>query len=360
MFTNIKSNIGIGNLKIFAAPAYNRKSYISRLLSWLRYFIGAIIFTWRTSARALLFIVAEPPLLPIIGYLRNLFYGQKYVVWINDVYPDVVVRKCLFSNRSLIVRLWRRFNKLMYSRAEVVTTLGPYMKELVSQYVDGKKREKDVAIIPTWVDPTIIKPLEKIKNPFASKYRQVDKLTIMYSGNFGISHDIESIISVAEKLQKYNDVHFIMIGEGAKLQLVEEASLKLANITLLPLQIDEILPFSLSCADIAIVTLDSGFEGISMPSKTYYMMAAGAALVGISETPSDLQYVIEKYNCGINVRPGDVESFIDYILKFREKKDYALEHKKNSRLAAESVFSKMVNIEKISNMIRSAINNHYN
>ena len=355
MYTDIESDLEVGNLKILAAPPYSRKSYLSRLLSWFRYFIGSIIVTWRTSAVTPLFIVAQPPYLPIIGFIRNLIYGQRYMVWIDDVYPDVVVRKGLLKDKNPIIMLWKILNKLMYRRAQFVTTLGPCMRELVFQYVDSKEGGGDVIIIPTWVDPTVIKPFKKNKNPFALKYGQVDKLTVLYSGNFGVSHDIESIFAVAEQLQKYKDIHFMMIGDGAKFHLVKEASRRFNNITSVPFQPEEMLPYSLSCADIAIVTLDSGYEGISMPSKTYYMMAAGAALLGISETPSDLQFVIERYKCGINVQPGDVSSFVDFVLELRENQSLITSYRNNSRQAAELVFSKKINTEKISKMIRKML-----
>jgi colanic acid biosynthesis glycosyl transferase WcaI len=347
MYTCIDSDMEINNLSILSAPTYIRTSYFSRLLSWFRYFIGSIIVVWRNPSSTIIFMVAQPPFLPIIGYLRNLLYNQKYIVWVDDVYPDVLVRKGLFKDNSFIIRLWKRLNILTYGRAEFVTTLGPCMATLTKQYVINNRGNKDVTIIPTWVDPEVIKPLEKALNPFALKYNQVEKLTVMYSGNFGVSHDIDSLISVAEKLQKNDDIHFLLVGGGAKFRLAEEASRKFQNLTALPYQPEETLPYSLACADIAVVTLDKGYEGISMPGRTYYMMSAGAALLGISNIPSDLQFVIEKYNCGINIPPGDVERFTNYLLELSANEVLIECYKENSRRAAEQVFSKNVNMEKV-------------
>ena len=82
------------------------------------------------------------------------------------------------------------------------------------------------------------------------------------------------------------------------------------------------------------------------------MMSAGAALLGISNIPSDLQFVIEKYNCGINIPPGDVRKFTNFLLELRVNEDLIACYKKNSRQAAEQVFSKKVNIEKVYDMIK--------
>ncbi|KKL81786.1 hypothetical protein LCGC14_1991270, partial [marine sediment metagenome] len=50
----------------------------------------------------------------------------------------------------------------------------------------------------------------------------------------------------------------------------------LPNVTLLPFQPFDVLPLSLASADCVITCLDEGYEGLSVPSKTYYALAAGA------------------------------------------------------------------------------------
>jgi glycosyltransferase involved in cell wall biosynthesis len=51
------------------------------------------------------------------------------------------------------------------------------------------------------------------------------------------------------------------------------------------------------------VTLAEGHEGLSMPSKTYDQMAAGTAILGISNPPNDLATTIERHGCGVNFTP---------------------------------------------------------
>ncbi len=101
-------------------------------------------------------------------------------------------------------------------------------------------------------------------------------------GNLGMVHDLTVLPAVAAQLQAYPDVHFVVIGEGAGRKALEAqcARLDLSNLTFLPFQPESALPFSLAMADIGLVALAKGAEGVSMPSKTYYMMAAGSALLG--------------------------------------------------------------------------------
>jgi hypothetical protein len=50
-----------------------------------------------------------------------------------------------------------------------------------------------------------------------------------------------------------------------------------------------------------------------MPSKTYDLMAAGAAILGISQPPNDLQATIERHACGVNFAPQSVAAIAAWI-----------------------------------------------
>ena len=80
----------------------------------------------------------------------------------------------------------------------------------------------------------------------------------MYSGNLGLTHNIEKILNTALKLKEVNDIKFVVIGEGPKKNIVDNFALKnqLKNLLVLPYQDEETLPYSLSAGDISIV-LDS-------------------------------------------------------------------------------------------------------
>ena len=347
MYTSVASDRQVGNLSIIAGPPYRRDSDWRRLVSWLRYFVGACSLTWQTSPQALLFLVAQPPYLPLIGYARNIFYRQKYVVWIDDVYPDVLLRHKRLSEKGIITRMWQGLNRLMLSRAERVFTLGPCMAMVLGQYVTPDKIE----IIPTWVDSEKIKPLAKARNPFARQYGQVEKLTVLYSGNLGKSHDLGTLVEAAKRLEGQPDIHFLIIGDGPRWPELNQAAKKMQNLTLLPFQPEEVLPFSLTTGDVAVISLDKDMEGISMPSKTYYMMAAGCALLGLSRPPNDLQLVIEKYKCGLNIEPGDIDGAVRAILAFRDDYNLLTKCRGAARGAAEREFSRQINVTRLFNSI---------
>lgn len=347
MFTSVP-DCQEGNLRIISGPEYRRDSGISRISTWTYYFIKALGVASRTDRRALLFIVAQPPFLPLIGYLRSLLFSQQYVVWVEDLYPDALVRHGRASEKGLIVKLWGWLNRRMFGRASQVFTLGPCMAEHLKRYMPNTADSgTDVKVIPTWVDSSDFSDSPKEQNPFAVQHDQVGKLTVLYSGNMGLSHDFDTIIEGARRLYEYRDIHFMLVGGGPRWNQVQDLATELDNVTVLPYQPEETLSCFLSAGEVAIVTLAKGFEGISMPSKTYYNMAAGSAILGISHPPNDLQMVISEYECGLNVEPGDVQGFVDAVIRFREDKAFLERCRQNGRLAAQTTFSRKANVEKV-------------
>ncbi len=333
----------IGSLRIVGAPTYRTESNTVRLISWLRYTFCALVRCWRQPRSALLFLVSNPPILGIVGYLSKRLRGQRYVFLIHDIYPDVLINFGVLKKSSLITRLWERMNRLIYENAEIVFAIGNKMVETLGQKFDySKTLPGDVVVIPNWADTDRIRPISKDKNDFAKRYGQVGKLTVMYSGKLGETHDIETILAAAKELKEDDSISFMIIGEGPKMKLALETRLQngLDNLTVLPFQSEDTLPFSLPTADIFVVTLDKGCEGLSVPSKTYYAMAAGAALIGLCDDQSEVTQTIQQHRCGIVIAPGDIAGLVNGILALAGDESKLNSYRTNSRSAAEKFYSR--------------------
>jgi colanic acid biosynthesis glycosyl transferase WcaI len=220
---------------------------------------------------------------------------------------------------------------------------------LAGQFDPTRTTAGCLEIIHPWADTAWLRPLPKEENWFARSQAQVGKLTVMYSGNMGLGHDIETMLNAARRLRSAPDIHFMFIGAGPKRQMVadylrQEAP---ANVTLLPWQPEAVVPFSLATADVALVSLESGAEGLGFPSKALAAMAAGSALLGLSNTPSDLQVLIEQFHCGLNIKPGDVEYLVQAILTFRGDKSFLTQCRRAARLLAETTFARSRNTQKV-------------
>jgi glycosyltransferase involved in cell wall biosynthesis len=333
---------GNDTLVIKAGPKYDRRSNLMRFFSWSRYFISAFWVVARHSRRALLFIVSNPPFLGLVGLFFKLARGQKYVVLVYDIYPDLLLGLGTIR-QGFISRTWEFLNHIVLENADLVFTIGEDMAGLLCEKYDlGKTKAQRAVVVPNWADVASIKPIAKADNWFARKHGQLGKITVLYSGNMGNSHDIESILEVASELRENNLVHFLFIGGGAKWSLVErmKAGKNLQNITLLPFQPEEIIPFSIPTGDIGVVAYQPGTECCSVPSKAYYYMAAGLVPLVVADRETDLGKMVIDRRCGVVVPNRDMEAMKQAILTLSADIELLQKYKTIARKTAEESFSR--------------------
>jgi glycosyltransferase involved in cell wall biosynthesis len=328
------------NVHEIALPRNRNSSMLARLWGWFTFLLIGGLRALIESGRPVLFIVTNPPLAPLIGYVLKKLKHQRYILLFYDMYPEAMERFASLSPQSAVARAWRAMNRAAVRHADRVITISPQLAQTLAQYLPLDQ----VRVIPTWVDTDVIRPLPKVQNEFAVRHAQTDKLTVLYSGNLGRVHDLTLLPALADRLRETPDVHFLIIGEGPGRAPLEEAcaQLQLCNVTFLPLQPEEVLPYSLACADIALVALAEGGEGVSMPSKTYYMLAAGAALLGLCREGSDLAAVIDAHACGLHVPPHDVAGAAQAILQLHADRQALEQYRADGRRAAEQHYSRTV------------------
>jgi len=343
------------NLHVRRAPRYDNKSAFSRLWTWGLYLALVGLACLCLPGRPLLFVTSNPPLLSWLAWLLSRLRGWRYVILIWDVYPAALVRFGYLGESSLITRLWRYLDRVSFGRAEAVITIGEQMAATIRQGTGLSDSDGlGLHVIPSWVDVDHIRPIPKKDNWFARLHDQTDKLTVLYSGNMGMAHNLDTVIQVAERMSEDSRIAFLLIGDGPQRQKLQKAVADkgLSNVTILPWQPQKDLPYSLATGDIAIVSLNNEAAGIAMPSKTYSMMAAGCALVALSDGPNDLSDTIERYACGINVGCGDIDELEVALRRFLDEPDFLSQCRHNAHQAAEDSFSTQACLKKYEQIFR--------
>jgi glycosyltransferase involved in cell wall biosynthesis len=341
------------SLLLFPAPPYQRGSFTRRALSWLHYTVLAFFWLCRWPARTPLLLFSNPPILCWLGMLMKLLRRQRYAVMVHDIYPDVLVRLNGFSEIHPLIRLWRGLNRLAYNQAAVVMTLGEYMAaNLEKQFDPAATPAGKVEIVYPWVDTVRIKPIPKEENWFAQKYDQVGKLTVMYSGNMGFGHDVETMLEVVKQFQnnQYN-VFFMFIGAGPKWQLIHDVIAKenLENVVLLPWQKEEHIPYSLACADLSFVSIEEGISGLAIPSKGIYHLASGSGIITLSNNRNELvNWVINGF-CG-NVGTT-AKTIFSIIVGYLDNTSAMAKVKNNSRKIAQESFCRIDKTKQVFSLV---------
>ena len=317
-----------------------------RLGSWMCFTIQAAGCMIRRSHTPVL-LTTNPPLPMLAAPSLSRLYGLRYVLLIYDVYPDVLERMGTLRTNGPAARAWRRLSREAMVHAAGVITLGGHMAETLR----GHLRPGDdvhIEVIPNWADTDFIRPRAKGDNPFAREHGLAGKFVVMYSGAFGATHDTESIVSAAEMLGDLSDVQFVLIGGGTREADVRRlvAGKGPPNVTLLPLQPLSVLPYSLASADCAIVSLDEGYEGVSVPSKTYYALAAGAAILAVSAENTELTELVAEHGCGLHVPPRDPQALAEAVRRLHGDRELLDRCKRASRAAAETAYARRIIVQR--------------
>ena len=230
------------------------------------------------------------------------------------------------------------------------------MAEKLSTQFDVKKTKlKNIGVIPPWADSKKIKPIDKALNPLAHELNQLDCITVLYSGNMGISHDIDSMLKAAKLLSDRKDIKFLFIGEGEKWQPAYDyvAAEGLTNVKVIPFQSEDRLPFTMALGDVSLVALDKGAEGLMVPSKMYYYMAAGSAVIGICQGRNDLDETLSVSNCGLTVLPGEYKKLAESIEFLADNPDKLQNFKNNARISSINNFSRQACMERFQESLSS-------
>ena len=287
---------------------FSKANFIGRSINYIVFFIKLSVRFLFSADKTPCLVLSSPPFLPLLAFLSKRIRGRRYFYLVHDLYPDVAVQLGYLKKDGVIARIWSRFNARLIKESEKVIVLDESMRQKVEAYADIEDRSKMV-IIPNWADGDFIKPVEKDKNPFVRQHNLQGKFVVLYAGNFGLTHNLEVILDAAEKLRDTN-AFFLFIGDGAKKdKLIELKNEKgLNNVDILPFQPYEILPYSLSSADISLIVLDKGFKGLSVPSKLYSILASGRGILAALEPGTAVEEVVKKTGCGILVSPDDAQS----------------------------------------------------
>ena len=352
--TNSADSAGV---LLYAAAPYQRGSFPKRAWSWLRYLVQAFFWLWRRPRQIPVLLFSNPPMLCWLGWLMAVLRGQRYAVMVHDIYPDVLIRLAGFSEGGALVRVWRWLNRRAYQRAEIVLTLGEDMAAtLGSQFKPRKTRAGAVEVVYPWVDTARIKPMTKADNWFARQHGQVDKLTVLYAGNMGLGHDLETMVEAARQLQDLPQVHFIFAGSGPKWSVVQEIIQEgaISNVTLLGWQPEEALPFMLATAEIALVSLEDELQGLAVPSKSIFALAAGSALLVVAPAANELAHWTRRFGCGAVVAPRTGE-LVKVIRQLAAQPDVLSAMRQRARRAAETEFARSGNTLRVATLLQTCL-----
>lgn len=278
----------------------------------------------------LVYLVSTPPIQGVIGALLKKIKKVPFVYNLQDIFPDSLVGTGLAKKDGLLWKIGRMIENFTYRNADKIIVISEgFKKNIMAKGVPEEKIE----VVYNWVDEDAVKHVTRKENKLFDKYGlDRNKFYITYCGNIGLTQNMDMLLEVAKEFETEQGIQFVLIGEGAykdKVQeIIQEREIK--NVTLLPFQPYEDISHVFSLGDAGLVISKPGVGENSVPSKTWSILSASRpVLVNFDE--NELKSIIDKHQCGIFTKAGDKGAFKDAVLRLYQNRDLCNEMGNNGR-----------------------------
>lgn len=309
------------------------------------------LFKFKKNEKIL--VVTTPPMLPFITGICAKLKGSDHIPLIHDNYPEILIAVNKAEKNSLFSRVLNYFNKKLYRQASKIIVVGRDMKELVSEKMNYKETDK-IYVIQNWAELETVSPAPRETNTLLKELKLNDKIVFLYAGNMGYPNDIESFLTVAEKLLSEKEFHFIFLGAGVKLKFLQNtvADKNLTNVTILRPKPRSEQNIFLNACDVGIVSLTKKMKGVSMPSRTYNIMGVGKPILALCENGSEIDLVVKENSIGWSIPPGKPEILEKTIREIAVRRSVLGDLGKSSRGAALKSYSLVMALEKYRGVLK--------
>ena len=278
-------------------------------------FAGAALLTLLRRRRYDLLVVSTaPPVLALAAQLLKWLTGTPYLYIVYDLEPDCATALGLLRRDHPLAHALRRCQRSWLHAAGRTVVLGRCMRDHLGRAY-GLPAHRAV-VIPIGADPGEIVP-----RPKDTQFRRRHGLggfLVCYSGNFGRCNDFDTILDAARRLQTLReDVTFVLVGDGAQKTHIARrvADEGLHSVRLFPFVPQDEYADLLASADVSLVTLEAGMEGLCVPSKFYSTLASGRPTIAIVSPRSEVALVLAEAGCGIHLPEGDTDSLVEAVCR---------------------------------------------
>jgi glycosyltransferase involved in cell wall biosynthesis len=300
---SMERRAGVTILRV-PSTAYDRASIWLRAANYLTYLTGAFGRASRAGRPDVVLCMTDPPMIGDVALLLARRHRAPLVVISEDVFPQIAVQLKRLEN-PILVGLLETLTSFYLRRADRVVAIG----ETMEQRLRAKGATPDrLRVIPNWVDATRIVPQPR-DNDWARDQGLAEPFVVMHSGNVGHAQDLDNLVRATTFLRDMPSLRAVIVGFGARHVDVSALARRLDAdaVTFLPYQPKELLPQTLSSADVHFVGLAHGLSGFVVPSRIYGILAVGRPVVVAADADSETAMLVQELGCGLVVPPGRPE-----------------------------------------------------
>jgi len=338
---------GVDVIRVFST-SFERRRLTLRATNYLTYVASSLGHALSGLRPDLVLCMSDPPFIGALALITARRHRTPYLVIVQDVFPEVALQLGRLSNPALV----RGLDLLVTSaldRADRVVAIGETMR---CRLVEKGVARGTIEVIPNWIDAHELEPQPR-DNAWAREHDLEDAFVIMHSGNVGWAQDLDVLVRASTFLRDLDRLRFVVIGSGARQADVVElrGRLDADGFMFLPYQPREVLPLSLSSADLHYVGLAPGLAGYVVPSRMNGVLSVERPVLVGADPESEIVRVVEQARCGLTVPPGRPELLAEAIRDAYEGRYDLGEMGRNGREYVLSAIDRPISIARYRDVI---------
>lgn len=231
--------------------------------------------------------------------------------WVQDLWPESLSATGAVRSERIIAIVTRLVRMIYKGCDKILVTSRSYLGNIERLGV----RSDRLYYFP--------QSAEKLYQPLLMESRASENglmpegFRVMFAGNIGVAQDFATILDAAEILKSYQNIHWIIVGDGRRRQWVETEVLDRGlsdTFHLIGRYPIESMPRFFSLADVMLVTLKrEPIFALTIPAKVQSYLACGKPIVAALD--GEGSRLIEESQSGLSCPAGDSKALADAILK---------------------------------------------
>ena len=283
-------------------PRFGKRFLAGRAINLIGFLIAAALRAFRLSKHDVVVVETDPFMLPLLGRWLKWWHGSRFIVYLQDLYPDVAVT-LEKVREGWLTRFLRWQLTQAYRRADSIVVLSSDMKNRLIHWGLDQNR---IVCVENWVDTSLVFPVKQHNN-LRERLGLQSHFVVMHSGNMGLSQYLNHVLDAAALTGDKPEIVFLLVGDGATRRGLESQAirLELKNVRFLPYQPREELAQSLSAANIHLISMHPQAHHCLMPSKLYGILASGTPVLALTAEDSELASLIREHRIGLAIPPAN-------------------------------------------------------
>lgn len=296
-----------------ACTGFGRNTFLSQILDYCFFYVSAALRSFQLPRMDACVCLTTPPYIGIIGHCLQKRRGTPFALWMMDLFDEALVRFGLIPENGLVHRCLSRISRHLYRNSASIVSLGKNMTERLERTGADPGQ---IHTVHNWMPNEVVQAIP----PDGSKARKqwnLHETTLMYSGNMGLGHELDTLVQAAAMAFQKIPFSLLLVGNGRMRVSLEDRckTMGLGNVQFHPPQPLEDLSDCLAAGDIHFVGQGPGRLGVSVPSKVYGILSVGRPVLFIGPEDCEAATLIKQCKCGMVVPPGDVNTAADALLQ---------------------------------------------